>query len=301
MKAWRQLWDAGKLAIVENCGYPQPNRSHFESRDIWHAGQVGSPSISGWLGRAADRSSAGDLCYVGPGAIPHAVSRRQRTVTALERLGDLRLRRDAVDVAGLATSDVLAATIGQRLDMAKQLSSGLPQSGLSDLLPAEQNNNRRALAERLNVIRTMLEKDQPYRVYYTVQDGFDTHANQSYTHQSLLENVSNSVASFLDSLAKQQLDQGVTVFLFSEFGRRVRENGSQGTDHGAAAPVFVLGNHVKGGIQGGVPNLTDLDQDDLKFAVDFRDVYAAILRDGLAVDPTGALGPRDATLSLFRT
>ena len=93
MKAWRPLWDSGKLTIIENTGYPQPNRSHFESMDIWHNGQVGSTAPSGWLGRAADLSQSGDLCYIGPGAIPHALRRREKATAALERLGDLRSAR----------------------------------------------------------------------------------------------------------------------------------------------------------------------------------------------------------------
>jgi len=105
--------------------------------------------------------------------------------------------------------------------------------------------------------------------------------------------------AFLDQLRERKLDQGVTVFLFSEFGRRVKENGSLGTDRGAPAPVMILGDRVKGGLQGGVPNLSDLDDGDLHHQVDFRDVYASLLADGLGVDPTVVLGPRENRWQLF--
>ncbi|HEY2839605.1 MAG TPA: DUF1501 domain-containing protein, partial [Pirellulales bacterium] len=228
MKSWRELWDAGQLAIVENCGYPQPNRSHFESMDIWHAGQVGSPAPSGWLGRASDLASAGELCYVGEGATPNALSRRLRAVASLTRLEDIHLRREAIEarVAQGAGEGGLAATIGSRLDQAKELSASLPAG--NGLRLTDLNERDRPLADRLDVIRTLIEKDQPFSVYYTAIDGFDTHAAQRGTHESLWRQTSEAVSGFLDKLKKQSLAQDVVVFLFSEFGRRVQENGSQG-------------------------------------------------------------------------
>jgi uncharacterized protein (DUF1501 family) len=298
MNSWQPLWDAGRLAIVENCGYPNPNRSHFESMDIWHAGQVGLREPSGWLGRAADRADAGDLCYVGPGAVPHALSRQLRSVAALERLGDLRLRKDAADtpLAAAARDDDLSSAIATRVQEARDLSMRLPSGTTGG--PAAAATNR-PLAERLEVVRTLIERDQPFRVYYTALGGFDTHARQQGRHESLWRQTSEAVSGFLEELENSKLADGVAVLLFSEFGRRVKENGSQGTDHGAAAPVFVLGDNVQGGLLGGVPDLDDLDRGDLRHKIDFRDVYAALLRDWLGVDPTAALGPREAALKLF--
>lgn len=299
MKSWRELWDTGKLSIVENCGYPHPNRSHFESMDVWHAGQVGSPASSGWLGRASDNSTAGDLCYVGDGAVPHALSGRLHAVAALARLDDVQLRREIAEtrlVPGIGQSDLTVA-ITARLEKARELSARLPADGVPRL--PDPNSNDRPLVERLDVIRTLIEKDQPFRVYYTALDGFDTHSQQGGTHRSLWTQTSEAVSGFLDKLKKQNLGDGVVVFLFSEFGRRVKENGSQGTDHGAAAPVLILGEKVKGGVQGGVPDLLNLDDGDVRYQVDFRDVYASLLRDWLGVDPAAVLGPRDGVLKLF--
>lgn len=299
MKPWKQLWDAGHLAIVENCGYPQPNRSHFESMNIWHGGQVGPSATSGWLGRAADDAAAGELCYVGDGAVPHALSRRLRSIAAMERLSDLQLSADASElpVDELAARDDLASAVAERLRQARELSTRIPPGDS----PAQKPPGTREepLGDRLQVIRALLERDQPYRVYYTALGGFDTHSQQAGTHRRLWEQTSKAVADFLAALAENKRSDDVAVFLFSEFGRRVKENGSAGTDHGAAAPVFVLGGGVRPGIQGGVPNLVDLDNGDVRHQVDFRDVYASLLRDWLGVDPAPVLGARESTLTLF--
>jgi uncharacterized protein (DUF1501 family) len=304
MKSWRGAWDSGRLAIIENCGYPQPNRSHFESMDVWHAGQVGGSSTSGWLGRASDNMATGELCHVGDGTAPRALAGRRRFAASLAKLDDLRFRGEAPQAASAPAAEAvggtdendLNASIAARLARARELAARLQADA-----PAVPTGIRakEPLTERLEVIRTLIERDEPFRVYYTSLEGFDTHAAQRYTHQSLLRQTTEAVAGFLDKL-KQSGRGDVVVFLFSEFGRRVRENGSQGTDHGAAAPVFLLGDAVRGGVQGGVPDLKDLDDGDVRHRVDFRDVYAALLRDWLAVDPAAVLGPGRTPLSLFR-
>ena len=204
-------------------------------------------------------------------------------MASLARLDDLQLRREAAEIrfARDAGQDELAAAIIARLEQAREMSARLPAPDVPSA--ADLNSNDRPLADRLDVVRTLIEQDQPFRVYYTALDGFDTHAQQRFTHESLWRQTSEAVSSFLDKLKKQNLADGVAVFLFSEFGRRVKENGSQGTDHGAAAPVFLLGEKVRGGVQGGVPNFSHLDDGDLRYQVDFRDVYAGLLRDWLSV------------------
>ena len=299
MKSWQPLWDAGQLAIVENCGYPNPNRSHFESMDIWHAGQPTVTATSGWLGRAADLTALGELCYVGDGGASRALSRRLRSVASLEKLSDLQLRGDAVTLAAIKADDQndLATILTQRQQAARELSARLMATVKPSGATAEASN--RPLVDRLNVIRTLVEQDQPFRVYYTALDGFDTHGGQASTHRNLWQQVSEAVSGFLNELNDKKLGDDFAVFIFSEFGRRVAGNGSLGTDHGAAAPVFLLGNRVQGGLQGGVPNLADLDDGDVRYQIDFRDVYAGLLRDWLGVDPAPVLGTRDAPVKLF--
>jgi uncharacterized protein (DUF1501 family) len=298
MKSWQPLWDAGQLAVVENCGYPNPNRSHFESMDIWHAGRPDVRVTSGWLGRAADSTDVGELCYVGEGAASRALSRRQHAVASFERLSDLQLRKDAVQLEPVRTTRraELASLIAARQQQARELSMRLATDAPEADPTATAN---RPLVERLSLVRKLVEQDQPFQVYYTALDGFDTHGQQEGTHRNLLTQVSEAVRGFLKELDDQNLGDDVAVFLFSEFGRRVHENGSLGTDHGAAAPVFVLGNRVKGGLQGGVPNLDNLDSGDVRHKVDFRDVYAGLLGDWLGVDPTLVLDRREAPVKLF--
>ncbi len=298
MKSWQPLWDAGQLTVVENCGYPHPNRSHFESMDIWHAGQPDVRVTSGWLGRAADSTDVGELCYVGDGAASRALSRREHAVASFERLGDLQLRQDAskVDLVRATRRSELASLIAQRQQQARELSMRLA-TDVPEADPAATTN--RPLVERLSLIRKLVEQDQPFQVYYTALDGFDTHGQQEGSHRNLLAQVSEAVSGFLKELNDQNLGDDVAVFLFSEFGRRVHENGSLGTDHGAAAPVFVLGNRVQGGLQGGVPNLDDLDNGDVRHTIDFRDVYAGLLGDWLGVDPTKVLDRSETPVKLF--
>lgn len=137
-------------------------------------------------------------------------------------------------------------------------------------------------------------------MYYTSQDGFDTHAGQLYAHQQLLQTIGKAVAGFLESLKPSKLEERVVVLVFSEFGRRLKENANAGTDHGAAAPVLLAGSAVKGGLLGPHPDLADLDETgDPRFAVDFREVYASLLRRWLEVDPTPILGERDASFPLL--
>jgi uncharacterized protein (DUF1501 family) len=299
MKSWQPLWEAGQLAVVENCGYPNPNRSHFESMDIWHAGQPDVRVTSGWLGRAADNAAAGELCYVGQGAASRALSRRQHLVASLERLSDLQLRSDAsqLSVVPRGRRSELVDLVASRQQQARELSTRMAKEA-ADEVPAAAANNR-PLVDRLGLVRQLIEQEQPFRVYYTALDGFDTHGQQAGAHRNLLAQVSDAVSGFLKELNDKKLGDDVAVFLFSEFGRRVKENSSLGTDHGAAAPVFVAGNRVKGGLQGGVPNLNDLDDGDIRHQIDFRDVYAGLLTDWLGVDASAVLGQREKPVRMF--
>ncbi len=142
--------------------------------------------------------------------------------------------------------------------------------------------------------------DAPARVYYTSLEGFDTHSGQQYTHRRLLESLGTGIAALLDGLREHHLDERVAVLVFSEFGRRLKENGNAGTDHGAPGPVLLVGPGVKGGLHGPHPDLSYLDETgDPLFAVDFRDAYAGVLRDWLGVDPAAVVGDRPLAPKLF--
>jgi uncharacterized protein (DUF1501 family) len=138
-------------------------------------------------------------------------------------------------------------------------------------------------------------------VFYTAthSNGFDTHASQLHAHRELLRTVSQSVAKLLDDLREHGLSERVVVLMFSEFGRRVKENAQGGTDHGTAGPVILAGAPIRGGLIGTAPDLASLDNGDLKFVVDFRDIYATLLRRWLNIDPTPVLGRRKEDLAIF--
>jgi len=146
------------------------------------------------------------------------------------------------------------------------------------------------LASQLQMVARLIAGDFPTRVYYVAQGGYDTHADQLGNHARLLADFSQSTTAFLDDLRKQKLSDRITVLAFSEFGRRVAENGSKGTDHGAAAPMFVFGDTIKGGLHGNPPDLSDLVDGDVKHKIDFRQVYASLLNGWLHTPSKQILG-----------
>ncbi|MHC5543493.1 DUF1501 domain-containing protein, partial [Singulisphaera rosea] len=156
------------------------------------------------------------------------------------------------------------------------------------------------LGRKLRLAGTLIKAGLGTRVYYLDQGGYDTHGQQFASHGDLLEDLFGSIRVFLDDLEASRLADRVTVLVFSEFGRRVKENGSQGTDHGTAGPVFLAGSGVRPGLASRYPSLSDLDDGDLKMTVDFRSVYAAVLRDWLGLPAEPALGASSDPLPLFR-
>jgi len=301
LKELHQLWGSGDLAVIQGVGYPNPNRSHTRSMEIWQTGVVGPAPVAGWLGRCADANNTLKLCHVGPQSASLAVQGRKTVPQALASLADYRLSPGA----SLADPDETARGGDSILNQVRgQFAAARGLSAQLAAIPADRAAHDTASPEtlegRLETIRRLIEVDLPLRVYYTTQDGFDTHAGQRYTHQDLLRRVSQAVSGFLTSLKTSRLDERVVVLLFSEFGRRLKENASNGTDHGAAAPVLLAGRPVKGGLIGPPPNLSKLDEGgDPSFTTDFRDVYAALLGRWLAIDPEPILGRRAGSLTFL--
>jgi uncharacterized protein (DUF1501 family) len=292
MRSAKALFDDGRLAIVQGVGYPNPDRSHFRSMRIWQTASMDDEAHNsyGWLGQSLDfavtDSNRGEAAaiYVGQDQTPVALWGRRATATALSRVEDLTLQ-SADNVVSLQNSDHAS---GMADDSAKQFVS---RQVLSAYAAAEQFRRNElsgkhdrsfkypdnALAQRLELISRLLKGDSRARVFYTVQSGYDTHASQLQTQANLLGELSSALKAFLDDLKEARLDDRVLVLAFSEFGRRVAENDSMGTDHGTAGPVFLAGPGVNAGLHGQTPSLTDLDAGDLKSSTDFRDVYATIL------------------------
>jgi uncharacterized protein (DUF1501 family) len=303
-KELHRTWEAGDLAVVQGVGYPNPNRSHTSSMEIWQTGAVGPAPIAGWLGRAADANPALSLCNVSTQSLPLALRGRRAVPQFLSSVADYRLAPGA-SVAelppGPGADDPVLSQARRQFAVARELSARLNalDVGRSGPAPDTAASAAETLEGRLETIRSLIEADLPFRVYYTAQEGFDTHAFQVFTHLDLLGKVSRGVAGFLNKLKSSRLDERVVVLVFSEFGRRLKENASRGTDHGAAAPVFLAGRSVKGGLIGPAPDLAKLDDiGDPRYAIDFRDVYATVVRRWLGVDPEPILGKRNDSLAL---
>jgi uncharacterized protein (DUF1501 family) len=307
MKGMLELFKEGRMSIVQGVGFPNPNRSHFESMAIWqHARLEAAQHDSiGWLGRAADawypKSINGpDSVYVGSESIPVALRGRRSEAISLFEESDLRL--DA-DVAKLAltekTNDDITSYIQRSLsttfESARRFADIKSKESTSTIQYPES-----MLAKKLQLVSRMIRMGGGSRVYYVNQPGYDTHSSQLLAHEQLLREFSQATKAFLDDLGADKLDQQVAVMAFSEFGRRVQENGSAGTDHGIAGPMFFAGSGVRGGIVGAHPSLSDLDDGDLKFAIDFRQVYSTVLAKWLGVS-SGVIESHSDCLNLFTT
>ena len=314
LKGFAKLAEQGTLSVVQGIGYPNPDRSHFSSMDIWHtAERTPERRRDGWLGRCVDLAARGDgasaaALHLGAGPLPLALSSRASAIPSIESLEGFRLRDERAlklsQLESLASarrddgSDMLAFL--QRTTLGAYASSERVRSALDAETSAAEYPGHR-LAGKLKNVARLIDSGLETRIYYVSLDGFDTHANQRQTHANLMTELSESVSAFVNDLATRGHLDRTTVLMFSEFGRRVKENASLGTDHGAAAPLFLAGGGLrKAGVVGKHPSLADLDREgDLKFHTDFRSVYAAILNDRLGASARDVLGAEYSDMPLF--
>jgi uncharacterized protein (DUF1501 family) len=310
MRGFRTMWDHGQLAVLQGVGYPNPERSHFEAMDIWQSADPSGKVTTGWLGRAAvetDNHSGGvPIVHLGASRLPLAVSGAPGGgAVTLSNRNSFRLdfgggkvrhqkaRRALVEVlaapASTAADDDLVSFVQRR-----QVQTLTAAERLRELLegPTAVTGQLDSLGQKLQLIAGLIAKDFGTRIFYVSLDGFDTHSNQGNAHSNLLGELASSVAGFFETLKTTGNDARVRLMTFSEFGRRVQENGSRGTDHGAASCMFLAGASVKGGVIGKHPSLADLDAGDLKFHTDFRSVYATQLDDWLGCDSKVVLGAK---------
>ncbi|MCC7372173.1 MAG: DUF1501 domain-containing protein [Chloroflexi bacterium] len=305
LKNLKARYDRGQVAVVQGVGYPNPNRSHFRAMDIWQTAVPDRIEPTGWLGRYLQTCGCGtdkhlegisvgttvqksfwtELTLVpaisnlaafqfgGPRANPAA---RSYEVEALRRAIGQSRGRPEEEFLRQATQIALddADTLGQ-VAQGYQTSVDYPQS---------------PIGESLKTIAQVIAGDVGTRVFFATLGGFDTHANQSATQQRLLTELDGSIEAFMQDVERLQRQDDVLLMTFSEFGRRVNENASNGTDHGTAEPLFMVGGGVKGGLHGRYPSLSDLDRFDLKHTTDFRTVYSSVLQDWLSVAPDAILG-----------
>jgi uncharacterized protein (DUF1501 family) len=307
MEPMVKLFEDGRLAILQGIGYPNPSRSHFESMAIWQSARMTPQDRDGlgWLGRgldAAPRTTSGapESIFLAKSDLPLAIRGRRSVATAMTQPDDFTLAAGADprgDVNGSSTplSSVVRRSALDAYAFADQMAAMAKTRRSSTLYP------RTELAERLSLVAQLIRAALGTRVYYAIQPGYDTHSVQRGRHAELLSHLAGAVRAFHDDLADARLDDRVAVLCFSEFGRRVEENGSQGTDHGTAGPVFLAGARVRGGLIGASPSLLDLDAEgDLKMNLDFRRVYATALDKWLGIPAKAALGEPYAPMELFK-
>ena len=277
MTAFKELFIDGRLAIINGCGYPRPNRSHFKSMEIWHtADPVAAKSeTSGWLGHCVDHLRRGTsglfrALNIGP-ELPQALVADDEIVPSIPSADDATTAMHYL--ARQATNAVIDAGAIERAAARYRADAYYPGG----------------LGSNLKLIAQLITANFGTRIFYCQIGGFDTHANQLGQHERLLANVSSSIAAFTKDMRSKGLGDKVAVMCFSEFGRRVEQNSSGGTDHGAAGPMFVIGGRVKGGVYGAHPSLSDLDDGDLKYSTDFRRVYATLLDRWLNTNSSSVL------------
>ena len=302
-----RLLNNGMLAIVQSVGYPNPNRSHFESMRIWHTARTDTAEAvgPGWIGRVLDGRAG--TSPSGPGAIfvssspsPVAVRGRRSAAITLDRTDDFLLGDGAArHVLGREASDDDELTAFIRRTTLDAYATADRMATITRVAPGHRYPATR-LAGQLEQVSRLIKSGIGARFYYTIQGGYDTHAGQLLTHARLLGELSGALGAFLDDLTTARLAERVAVLCFSEFGRRVADNGSSGTDHGTAGPVLLAGAGVRPGLVGRTPSLTDLEDGDLKVGIDFRRVYSAVLEGWLGLPAAPALGGAFGTMPLFR-
>ena len=302
MSSLRELYDEGYVSILNNVGYPNPDRSHFRSMDIWHTASSSDEYLqNGWLGRYLDHNcptpyhaiELDDTVSLSlKGAIKNGFAmsnpKRLKKTTSNPFLKAVASNYQETDNANL---HYLYKTLIETQSSANYL---FEQSKVHTSKTAYPET---PFGRDLKLIAELITADTSTEIYYVSLTGFDTHANQKGTHAKLLQQYSEGVAALVKDLKSHDLFKDTLILTFSEFGRRVKQNASNGTDHGTANNLFVIGEQLqsKGFFNGG-PNLSKLDQDDLIFDIDFRSVYATLLEKWLEADIAGVLGNRFPTL-----
>ena len=312
----KALYDQGKLAIVQGVGYPNPNRSHFRSMDIWHSAAPDTFERSGWLGRyvgacqcsqdnALPAISVGDqlntLFWTDTTLVPAVAS-----IGAFSFLTDTKYKNDRTfqmqtlqNIYNQAGNWSQYESLIRRGTLQALAGSDELQKVAADYQSPVQYPTNNGLAAQLKLVAQVIHGNLGTRLFSVSMGGYDTHANQKTTQDKNLGQLGDAIEAFMQDLANMGQQDNVVVMSFSEFGRRVKQNGSNGTDHGTAEPMFIIGNKVQGGLYGTYPSLEDLDNNgDLKFSSDFRSVYAGMLKDVVGTDPTPILGGSFASIDV---
>ncbi|MGI8696824.1 MAG: DUF1501 domain-containing protein [Mycobacteriales bacterium] len=302
MKTMHALWSEHRLAVIRGVGYPRPDHSHFRSMDIWQTASPDRPVSTGWIGRWLDAVGSDPLKVVSIGATPQPLVVGAKAIgsslptnrfgvpkgaarTALKGLG----RTDSADSAAeaaAAAGDADFLTVARTFGPMVNADAPDPADGSGqNQSQGASGGGQSSLAAQLAVVGRCVKAGAPTRVYAVSLGGFDTHAEEAGTQERLLGEFDTAVGGFLDDMAKDTHGRKVVLAAYSEFGRRVAANASDGTDHGTAGTVFIARSSVHGGFYGEQPSLTKLDDGDLIASTDFRAVYGTLLSRVLDTDP----------------
>ena len=306
---WERLFKDGHMAVVHGCSYPNPDRSHFVSMKYWHMGVPHGTESQGWLGRFADRYQPepepayivniakeqkfavkselhSPVVFSDPDRFVRQGSEEQRAIfKELERAKAAGTNPALDFVRGIATTAGESSEFIRNAcaEFRSQIDYGYGEVGVD-----------------LKRVTAMIAAGSRTRIYYVNFAGFDTHVSQAGAHSGLFNRVGDAVLGFVRDMERIGRAEDVAVLLFTEFGRRVQENASRGTDHGVASPMFIVGKHVTGGFYGEHPSLTDLDEGDLEMTTDFRSVYATMIKEWMGYDDTRSVLRGDfPTLGVF--
>jgi uncharacterized protein (DUF1501 family) len=308
----KNLYDNGQLSMIQGIGYPNPDRSHFRSMEIWHtASDSDKYESTGWIGRYFDHECSGSARpQVGVSIAkehPQAFASDKGFGVSFEDPKNFGWREGSGHDTAKSFASLNAATSDSdsNIDFLRHVTSNAIMSSkevnkAAEMAGQEMNaRGRTPLNRTLSNIAALIKNELSTRIYYVSAGGFDTHANQTGQHDNLLDQVSQGLSGFQDRLQKDGTSKRVTTMVFSEFGRRVSENKSGGTDHGTAAPMILIGDNVKPGLHGKTPSLNDLDKGDLKFTTDFRGAYSAVLENWFGVDSVPIIGKKFAPLDII--
>ena len=311
MVGFERLYKDGMLAVVHGCGYDHPSLSHFSSMGFWHTGVPNGGETLGWIGRLADtRYTASTRNVIVDLGTSQSLAVRSGRHSPLVFDDPARFRREGTDdekrvLAGLshpttttnATLEFLKATAANATD-----SSDFVRQATAAYQTSVDYGQGGGLGGNLRRVAALIASGMATRLYYVTYQGnaFDTHVQQADLHGRLLMYTADAVRGFIEDLKRIGHADEVAVMIFTEFGRRVEENGSLGTDHGTATPMFVFGKHLAPGLYGRPPSLTDLDDGNLKMTTDFRRVYATVIEEWMGADSARVLGQSFRTLGMFR-
>lgn len=319
MSGMHRLFQEDRLTIVQGVGYDNPNRSHFESMDIWHTAR---PNLArdarqvGWLGKYLDVANSNPqhsvkndvpAVHLGSEVQPLALAGLNVQVPSIGSFEDFRFDELGNQQLTSAREKILSASVVDSNELLAHVRAAA-QTALSSSrrvrqAVARQSNSadypQTTLGKKLRGISQLIQAGLSTRIYYVTLNGFDTHSQQAESHAGLLHELSGAVTAFIDDLTQTGQSQRVLLACFSEFGRRVKENASRGTDHGAAAPMFLAGGRLRASLVGDHPSLTDLEDGDLKFHTDFRCIYASLLEQWLGVPSKPLLGGNFEPLPLI--